>query len=200
MDSLHSIFNKIFIMKTPELINEALEKIKYEQRLTYIIDMLNLDYSFLDTEIIPLESFLEPVKLMEFINKILIKPENTDNQIKNIHNDDGLSSFSRYISFIDISKLKGLIQQFLTTMVNDFQKKLSIGQEKRILLYSAFMLERIITQKTLHHKIPFINQTENRMEAINKLCYIFEESFFVEIPSTEREWLHQLVFNRRLYL
>lgn len=187
-------------MKTPELINEALEKIKYEQRLTYIIDMLNLDYSFLDTEIIPLESFLEPVKLMEFINKILIKPENTDNQIKNIHNDDGLSSFSRYISFIDISKLKGLIQQFLTTMVNDFQKELSIGQEKRILLYSAFMLERIITQKTLHHKIPFINQTENRMEAINKLCYIFEESFFVEIPSTEREWLHQLVFNRRLYL
>ena len=47
-------------MKAPELINEYIEKIRHEQRLIYIVDMLNIDYPILETQIIPLETFWTP--------------------------------------------------------------------------------------------------------------------------------------------
>lgn len=186
-------------MKTPEIVNETIEKIKHEQRLIYIVDMLNIDYSVLETQIIPLETFLDPIKMMKITNNILKKSENPESEINNTTYNNGQSSFSRYISFIDIAKLETLIQQFFTMMENDYQKELSFDEQKRMLLYSAFMLERIITQKTLQVSIPFSNKNENKMDIISKLCYIFEEAFFIEIPSTEREWLNQMVFNRKMY-
>ena len=100
-------------MKTPEIVNETIEKIKHEQRLIYIVDMLNIDYSVLETQIIPLETFLDPIKMMKITNNILKKSENPESEINNTTYNNGQSSFSRYISFIDIAKLETLIQQFL---------------------------------------------------------------------------------------
>jgi len=186
-------------MKAPELINEYIEKIRHEQRLIYIVDMLNIDYPILETQIIPLETFLDPIKMVKITNNLLKKPERPVNEINNTTYNNGQSPFARYISFIDIAKLETLTQQFLTMMKNEFQKELSSDEQKRLLLYSAFMLERIITQKALQNEIPFSDNYKNNMDIINKLCYIFEEAFFIEIPSAERKWLNQMVFNRKSY-